>query len=274
LRQELEDSKAEIARLRERLATALPPIHKDLSLISIVPKWSCAESDTPVEDFLASIERAAKIARWNGTDCLRIATLRLTDPARAFYKSSHEVQAEDATWEGFKLAFQNRFKDAHTDQYHFLKLLRAKQGKTEGPQEFADRCKNLAQKVMFKVNDPVAQRIHKENADRMCLASYVSGLSANVGKMVRIQNPQTLQQALTNALAVTEAERQEKGNEIFFTGSDKPSDRKDHKNVKTEQNFDARAGRNKSSHSSAGRAKSGTTLRCYECDGRDHFGLE
>jgi len=274
LRQELEDSKAEIARLRERLATALPAVHKDLSLTSIVPKWSGAETDTPVEDFLASIEGAAKIARWDGTDCLSIATLRLSDPARAFYKSSHELQAEDATWEGFKSAFRDRFKDAHTDQYHFLKLQTAKQGKTEGPQEFANRCKNLAQKVMLKVNDPVAQRIHKENADRMCLASYVSGLNANVGKMVRIQNPKTIQQALTIAVAVTEAERQEKGNEIFFTGSDKPSDPKDRKNVKSERVFDSRAGGNKSSYSSAGRGQNRTTLRCYECEGHGHFGRE
>ena len=92
--------------------------------------------------------------------------------------------------------------------------------------------------------------------------------------MVRIQYPQTLQQTLAIALAVTKAERQEKGNEIFFTGSDNPSDPKDRKNVKTERVFVSRAGRNKSSHSSAGRAQSGTTLRCYECEGRGHFGSE
>ena len=51
----------------------------------------------------------------------------------------------------------------------------------------------------------------KKNADRMCLASYVSGLNANVGKMGRIQNSQKIQQALTIVLAVTEAERQDKG---------------------------------------------------------------
>ena len=79
--------------------------------------------------------------------------------------------------------------------------------------------------------------------------------------MVRIQNPQTLQQALTIALAVTEAERQERGNEIFFTGSDKPSDPKERKNINSERVFDSRAGRNKPSHSSAGRAQSGATLR-------------
>ena len=51
LRQELEDSKAEITRLRESLATALPTLHKDLSLIWIVTKWSGAETVTPVEVF-------------------------------------------------------------------------------------------------------------------------------------------------------------------------------------------------------------------------------
>ena len=152
----------EIARLRERLATALPTVHKDISLISIVPKWSGVETDTPVEDFLASIEGTAKIDRWEGADCLRIVTLRLLDPARAFYTSNLELQAEDATWERFMTAFRERFKDAHTDQYNFLKLQTANQEKREGPQEFADRCKNLAQKVMLKLNDPVTQRIHRE----------------------------------------------------------------------------------------------------------------
>jgi len=75
LRQKVADSKAEISRLRERLATALPPVPNDISPISIVPKWSGAETDSTVKDFLASIEGAAKIARWDGTDCLRIATL-------------------------------------------------------------------------------------------------------------------------------------------------------------------------------------------------------
>ena len=70
LRQKVADSKAEISRLRERLATALPPVP-----IAIVPKWSGAETDSTVKDFLASIEGAAKIARCPGTDCLRIATL-------------------------------------------------------------------------------------------------------------------------------------------------------------------------------------------------------
>ena len=40
LHTELEQSKAEIVRLRERMPMDLPTVHKDLSLISLIPKWS------------------------------------------------------------------------------------------------------------------------------------------------------------------------------------------------------------------------------------------
>jgi len=40
LQQELEESKAEIQRLRERMSLGTPTVHKDLSLISLIPKWS------------------------------------------------------------------------------------------------------------------------------------------------------------------------------------------------------------------------------------------
>jgi len=43
--------------------------------------------------------------------------------------------------------------------------------------EFDVRCKGLAQRVIRIINDTVAQRIHWENADHMCLASFVVGLT-------------------------------------------------------------------------------------------------
>ena len=69
LRIELEESKAEIARLRNRLSIGMPPIHKDLSLISLIPKRSGAETATSLEEFLSSIEGAAKMGRWSQEDC-------------------------------------------------------------------------------------------------------------------------------------------------------------------------------------------------------------
>jgi hypothetical protein len=70
---------------------------------------------------------------------------------------------------------------------------------------------------MRRDSEPVVQRVHEENSDRMLLASFVGGLSGEIGKLTRIQNPQNLEQALNAALAVREAIRQERRLETFYT---------------------------------------------------------
>ena len=40
LQAELAEAKAELQRLRERVPVGTPTVHKDLSLISLIPKWS------------------------------------------------------------------------------------------------------------------------------------------------------------------------------------------------------------------------------------------
>jgi hypothetical protein len=47
LQTELVQARKEVARLRERLTMGLPAVNKDLSLISLVPKWSGANSTAP-----------------------------------------------------------------------------------------------------------------------------------------------------------------------------------------------------------------------------------
>jgi len=117
-------------------------------------------------------------------------------------------------------AFRERFRDVHSDQYNFTKLQAARQAKKERPMEYTVRCKGLAQRVMSNVNDPVAQRIHGEDADRMCLASFVTGISGVVDRQVHYANPMSLHEALNLALAVDEAEKQVRRNETFYTRSD------------------------------------------------------
>ena len=56
---ELQETKAELQRLKERVFSGTPTVHKDLSLVSLVPKWSGSESGIPLEEFLSSIEVAA-----------------------------------------------------------------------------------------------------------------------------------------------------------------------------------------------------------------------
>jgi hypothetical protein len=84
LQAELADSKAEIQRLRECTSMGTPAVHKDLSLISLIPKWSGLESGVPLEEFLKNIDGSAQIGRWSEADKLRIAALKLTESARMF----------------------------------------------------------------------------------------------------------------------------------------------------------------------------------------------
>jgi len=100
-------------------------------------------------------------------------------------------------------------------------LQTARQKKKERPQGFADRCRELAQKITRKVDEPLAQRVHCENADRMLLASIVSGLNGVVGKHTRYASPRSMHQALQIALGVEKAEKQDKFNERFYTRFEK-----------------------------------------------------
>jgi len=151
---ELTETRKEVQRLKERMFLGTPTVHKDLSLISLVPKCSGKDSTVTLEEFFASIEASARIGRWEQIDQIQTAALRLTGSARVFYQSCIELHEEGTTWQAFKDAFKRRYKDTHTDQYHFTKLQTARQGRNESPQEFADRCRSLAQKVMGKSDDP------------------------------------------------------------------------------------------------------------------------
>ena len=95
---------------------------------------------------------------------------------------------------------------------------------------------------MCKVDDLQAQRIHQENAERMLLAAFVSGLIGTPGRQCRFSNPQDMQQALSIALKVEQAEKQNPSNESFYT--------------KFETTY---------------RKRSKAALHCYECQGIGHF---
>jgi hypothetical protein len=91
LQAELEESKQEIRRLRECLSLGTPTVHKGLSLVSLVPKCSGTETAVPLDEFFASIDGAAQIGRWEMSDCVRIAVLKLTDAARSIYNGCPEL---------------------------------------------------------------------------------------------------------------------------------------------------------------------------------------
>lgn len=52
----------------------------------------------------------------------------------------------------------------------------------------------------------MAQRINRENVERMLLASFIAGVTGVPGKQVRYANPRNIEQVLSIALSVQEAE--------------------------------------------------------------------
>jgi len=78
LKLELSEAQNEIQRLRDQLATAPPTGYKDLSLISLVPKWSGSESAISLEEFFSSIEGSARIGHWAEADCLQSRSFKIS----------------------------------------------------------------------------------------------------------------------------------------------------------------------------------------------------
>jgi hypothetical protein len=87
LQAELVETKAELQRLKDKITAGTQAIHKNLSLIALIPNFSSSETGTPLEEFLSSIENVANLGLWQDKDKFQIATFRLTDVARQFYNS-------------------------------------------------------------------------------------------------------------------------------------------------------------------------------------------
>jgi len=160
----------------------------------------------------------------------------------------------------------------------------ARQGKNKSPQEFADRCRALAQRIKCQSDDTVAQGVHRENAKRILLASYVAGLIGVPGRQVRYASPVSVEETIRIAVSLQEAERQEKFNNGVYARHDSrtysDSDKSRHA-VRSRTASQAEGRRtevprsaNKARASSTRNAQTKAALRCYECEGIGHFGSE
>ena len=131
---------------------------KDLSLVSLVPKWSGSDIALPIQEFFEIIEDSAKIGNWSEADQILVCALKLTDTARAFYSSTPELRDPAITWLALKAHFLKRFRDVRDDQYHCTQLHMARQCKDETPAKFLDRCRLLARLTVPCTSDPVLLR--------------------------------------------------------------------------------------------------------------------
>jgi hypothetical protein len=63
--QVVESLQTEISNLRAKVISGRPTAQKDLSLISLIPKWSGTEKSVSVKEFLEIVELSARIGRWS-----------------------------------------------------------------------------------------------------------------------------------------------------------------------------------------------------------------
>ena len=182
---------------------------KDLSLVSLVPRWRGGETAPPISEFLEIIENSAAIGNWSEADRKQICALKLTFAARAFYSATPELRDPANTWQDFNARFLSRFRDVRTVQNHFGHLYMARQRKGETAQEFPDCCWVLARKTVPCVTDPALQRVYNEQAEQMLLSAFTKGLTGTVGRQVRFSSPKTAEEALQIAINVSQAEIQE-----------------------------------------------------------------
>jgi hypothetical protein len=194
--------------------------YKDLSLVSLVPKWSGGESAPPIQEFFYTIEGSAAIGYWTPADMKQVCALKLTDAARAFYIATPELKDPKTSWQDFKSRFLQRFRDVRSVQYHFGQLYMARQKKSETAQEFLDRCRLLARRTIPCDTDAALQQVYNQQAEQMLLSAFTKGLGGTAGRQVRFSSPATAEEALRIAVTVTQAEIQETRDGAFYANAE------------------------------------------------------
>jgi hypothetical protein len=81
--QQMERLQEQLQNLQAQLQSRQPTT-KDLSLVSLIPKWGGNEKAAPLQEFFNAIEGSAKVGNWSDADKIQVAVLKITDAARAF----------------------------------------------------------------------------------------------------------------------------------------------------------------------------------------------
>jgi len=117
---------------------------KDMWVANLVEPRKGDSDSIPVIEFFESINEAAEMGRLSPKDKVRLARLKLRGAARTFYSAQPQLRVDDISYKDFRTAFVNRFKDKHTDQYHYARVQNASQEKNESPEVFLDRLRKLS----------------------------------------------------------------------------------------------------------------------------------
>jgi hypothetical protein len=272
---------AELQARLEELQSRMDSSTKDLSLLNLVPKWAGTEKSGPLHEFLTAVENMADMGNWSERDKVRIATMRLEDAARTYVAAAPEFRGPSVTWENFKTALLQRFRDTRTDNFHYSQLHSAKQKADETVLAFSDRVRMLGRAIAPTEAEPAVQRACNAMVDKMVLAAFKEGLRGKPGDQTRFGGPATLEEAIRIAVTVEQAEacrpkpdafyleKERKGEKPFGKKKGEGKDGKFDSSRRRSSPFQ----RDRRGRDSGQRPESKATsdTRCYNCSGYGHF---
>jgi hypothetical protein len=178
---EMEVLQAQMEELRERLETlgiggSPRSQSKDVSLIAGIKEWTGESKGRPVQEFLTQIETLAKVSGWTSQDKALTVKAKLQGLALQFLHGREELGRDGCSYEVLKQALVERFSDKLPDQYYYIRLQEAIQGREEGAEKFSDRCRIMCQRTIRRVQDEETQRIINEEAELGCSLHTYMGL--------------------------------------------------------------------------------------------------
>jgi hypothetical protein len=183
---------------------------KDMWVANLVESWKGDSNSVSVYEFFESLEEAAEMGRLSSKDKVRLARLKIRGVARDFYSAQPQLKLDDVTYDTFRTAFINRFKDKHTNKYNYARLQNAMQNKHKSPEAFLDRLRKLCQRTIQGSDNPVEQAVINREAERRLLAAFINGLIGVPGRQVKLLMPETIDKALNMAITATNADREDR----------------------------------------------------------------
>lgn len=251
---------------------------KDLSLAASIKEWNGHAKARPVTEFLTQIEQCARISNWESKDVVNIVKAKLSGEALQFVNGREQLTDENVTYEILKKALVDRFTEKLPARYYYNLLHNATQDKDESPLQFLDRCRVLSTKTMRVSDNPLEQRILREEAEFRLLTSFIHGMRGDPGKELRYRNPSTIDEALNIATVVYNANKIEPRprNHEAFTVKVEPrsntvNQRRDRPRWQPDRQYQKSPARQERRWDSRSKDRIQNPVACFSCGQQGHI---
>ncbi|KAF6216031.1 hypothetical protein GE061_000368 [Apolygus lucorum] len=177
------------------------PPRKDLGLQSLVKPWSGGSDSLQIEEFIAKLREVGNLGGWDSADLACICRLKLQGTASAFLEGQ-ELLRETRNFEVLVRGLVGRFTDPFEWKRREGELRKLSQKPKETLSEFADRATTTGRRaVRLGESEEETAWLHREGR-RRTLEAFIHGVRGEVGRQLTIEQPDTLERALTRALAI------------------------------------------------------------------------